>query len=121
MNYIYSVGYLPIILATLAVTAFFLWARGQTRRKHACFRSQDVQGAFEQVLSPSSFNRDQWELFLLWPIDDPDLETIRQRCRHIVADWPRTRVTEYIGKEGLAELQGVYEEYFGGPNQSQTD
>ena len=86
--------YLPIIPATLAVTAFFLWARGQTRPKHACFRLKDVQGALEQVLSQSSFNLDQWELFLRWPIDDPYWEAIRQRCRRIVADWPRTRVTE---------------------------
>jgi len=111
-------GIYPFLLfATLATTAFFLWARGQTRRKHAGFRHKDVKEAFEQVLAPNSVTLDDWELFLKWPIGDPHLETIRQHCRQIVADWPRTRVTEYMGKEGLAELEVVYRKLCSAPNQ----
>jgi hypothetical protein len=106
-----------IFFATLATTAFFLWARGQTRRRHAGYRHNDVKKAIEQVLAPISVSLDDWELFLKWPIDDPYLEKIRQHCRQIVADWPRTKVTEYMGKEGLAELEVVYREFCRMPNQ----
>ena len=111
-------GFYPFMLsAALAVTGFFLWARRQTRRKHARFRRQDVRDAFEQVLSANAFTRDTWELFLKWPIDDPYLESIRQRCRHVVADWPRTKVTEYIAKEGIDRLEEIYKELCNGRSQ----
>jgi hypothetical protein len=76
-----------------------------------------VQQALEEVVSASSFTRENWELFLKWPIDDPHLETIRQHCRYIVADNPRTKIAEYISKDGVEELKEVLKQFKREPNQ----
>ena len=73
------VGVIGIILA--AVAGFFAWANAQTRRAYARSTRSDVEAALEEFVSPTSTYHDHWDLFLGWPIDDPYLESIRQRCQ----------------------------------------
>jgi hypothetical protein len=40
-----------------------------------------VEIALEEFVSSDSVYHDAWDLFCSWPIDDPYLESIRQRCR----------------------------------------
>jgi hypothetical protein len=106
-----------LVLIALLVTAFFLWARRRTGQKQTGLQRGDVRKALEEVISESSFSRDNWELFVKWPIDDPYLESVRQRCRRILADHPRTKVTAYVSKEGVDKLRKVLEELDGRPNE----
>jgi hypothetical protein len=62
------------------VIAFLAWANGTTRREHARFTCEDVQSAVENCLGLHGIDHDEWDLFVAWPIDDPYLESIRQRC-----------------------------------------
>ena len=62
------------------VTAFFVWANGATERQHARFTRQDVQSAVENCLDMHGTDHDEWDLFLGFPINDPYLESVRQRC-----------------------------------------
>jgi hypothetical protein len=66
-----------------SVTAFFVWANGATERQHARFAAEDVQSAVENCLDLHGDDHDEWDLFLGWPIDDPYLESVRQRCIQI--------------------------------------
>ena len=63
-----------------SVTAFFVWTNGATERQHARFTAEDVQSAVENCLDLHGDDHDEWDLFLGWPIDDPYLESVRQRC-----------------------------------------
>jgi hypothetical protein len=67
------------LIVALAIV-FFLWANALTRREHAKFTCRNVEAALEEFVPPDSANHDTWDLFLAWPIDDPYLESIRQRC-----------------------------------------
>ena len=55
----------------------------RTRREHAKFTRREVEAALEEFVSPDSVYHDLWDLFLAWPVDDPYLESIRQRCRRV--------------------------------------
>ncbi len=110
-------GVYPFILsAALVMTAFFLWIRRRIGRRHAQFKRVDVEEALQAIVSERTFSRDAWERFLRWPIDDPHLESVRQSCRHVVADFPPTRVTEIIGKEELERLREIHRELQGTPS-----
>jgi hypothetical protein len=63
------------------VAGFFVWANTRTRRQQARFDPKDVETALEEFVSPDSRDHDAWDLFLSWPIADPYLESIRQRCQ----------------------------------------
>ena len=67
----------------VVVAGFFTWANSRTRRQHAQFDSKDVEAALEEFVSPDSRDHDTWDLFLSWPIADPYLESVRQRCQAV--------------------------------------
>ena len=67
------------------VLGFFVFASKLTRRAHARSTQSDVEAALEEFVSPESAYHDTWDLFLAWPIDDPYLESIRQRCQTVAA------------------------------------
>ena len=69
-----------VLVLVALVAGFFAWANAQTRRAHAKFTLRDVEIALEEFVSPDSTYHDTWDLFCAWPIDDPHLESIRQRC-----------------------------------------
>jgi hypothetical protein len=67
----------------VVVAGFFAWANARTRRQHARFDPKDVEAALEEFVSPDSRDHDTWDLFLSWPIADPYLESVRQRCQSV--------------------------------------
>jgi len=73
------IAIIGVLLA--AVAGFFAWANSQTRPAYARSTRSDVEEALKEFVSPTSADHDQWDLFLGWPIDDPYLESIRQRCQ----------------------------------------
>jgi hypothetical protein len=64
------------------IPAFFVWANWATRRHYARFTHRDVKAVLQRALAPSE-NYDDWDLFCGWPIDDPYLDAVRQRCVQI--------------------------------------
>ena len=70
-----------IALIVALVIGLFVWANTRTRHAHARSTRSDVEAALEEFVSPESTYHDTWDLFLAWPIDDPYLESIRQRCQ----------------------------------------
>src|SRR4051794_7624208 len=74
-------GVITVVIG--AVAAFFTWANASTRRAYARSTRSDVEAALMEFVSPESVYYDTWELFLAWPIRDPYLESIRQRCQPI--------------------------------------
>ena len=95
------VAIIGVILA--AVAGLFAWANRQTRRAYARSTRSDVEAALEEFVSPQSVYYDAWELFLTWPIEDPYLESIRQRCQS-VADWHDQAAKDHV-RAILAELR----------------
>ena len=98
--------WLVVVTALVAgVVLFFGWANRATARNHARFLFEDVEAALAQFVSPDTTYFDDWDLFLSWPIDDPYLEAIRERCRTIVresrpeyGEEARAKVTEVLAK-----------------------
>ena len=73
----------PIIVAVvlLVVVAFFAWANRSTRGEHAALTRADVESALLNFVAAKEGDYyDEWDLFLAWPIADPKLEQLRQRC-----------------------------------------
>ena len=81
----------------------------RTSTLHRAFTSDDVEFALEQFLDlTAGATHDDWDLFLEWPIDDPYLETVRQKCLTIVRDsgsvaaeinpQNRERISEILGE-----------------------
>ena len=93
-----------VALGLVGVPAFFVWANWATRRHYARFKHRDVQGVLEDALGPSDYY-DDWEMFLGWPIDDPYLDSVRQRCSQI---WDECG--ERPGDEFVARLKPILEE-----------
>jgi Tfp pilus assembly protein PilE len=82
---LFSLGVVKIIAVIgvlfAASAGFFAWANSRTRRAYARSTLSDVEAALEEFVSPDSRDHDTWDLFLSWPIDEPYLESIRQRCQ----------------------------------------
>lgn len=81
------VAYLAIAALTLvvaAIAAVFIIGNRNAALAHVRFTPRDVEEALSEVVSPESEYHDAWDLFLSWPIGDPYLESIRQRCLEIV-------------------------------------
>jgi hypothetical protein len=79
------------------------------KRQHAKFGHAQVESALEDVLTQHSRVED-WNLFLAWPINDPYLESVRQRCLRIAAKHVVMRDGEYMTKEGLESVREILEE-----------
>ena len=103
-------------LLIVGVVAFFLFSNYQTKKRHARFGREDVVAALEEFVSSDSGYLDEWDLFLAWPIDDPYLESIRQRCIKVYAEYPPTRPGEEISTEGVEQVHAILKE-LRGPNQ----
>jgi hypothetical protein len=97
------------VVAVIAVGLFFLWANDSTAKDHAGFRPEDVESALANLVEakPNEY-LDDWELFLAWRIDDPQLERIRQECLEILKECPDDKKSgvwpSKAGLERVAEL-----------------
>lgn len=84
--------FLIVAVCLLAsVVAFFMGANRATGRAHARFQTKDVESALSELFAPDSPTLDNFDLFLAWPIDDPYLESVRQRCLTLVQEPPQHR------------------------------
>ena len=77
-----------VIVAAAGIVLFFAWANRQTAKAHARLTPDDVKTALAELLDPQAHDRDTWDLFLAWPIDDPYLESIRLECLRICQECP---------------------------------
>jgi hypothetical protein len=71
-----------IALLFVGFAALLALATRSTRRAHARFTHRDVQAVLEDAIGTADYY-DDWDLFLGWPIDDPYLDSVRQRCIEI--------------------------------------
>jgi hypothetical protein len=93
-------------LLIVGVAAFFAWANRLTRKAHASFTRQDVEGVLEAAIGASDYY-DDWDLFLGSPIDDPYLDSVRQRCIQISDQYGGPAPG---GAEFVARLKPILEE-----------
>lgn len=93
-------------IVVVGIFVFFFWSNHQTKKAHLRFTRTDVQGALEEVLSEDSCCHDSFDLFLGHPINDPFLESIRQRCIGLVTnDRPESgRDISNEAEEGIRAL-----------------
>jgi hypothetical protein len=106
--------FIVALLIAVSVVVFFVWANHQTQRNHKRFRRIDVLNALEDFISPNS-NNDTWDLFLRWQIDNPYLESIRQRCLRVVQEYPPQIPTEDISQNGLDQIRSILEDLHNSP------
>ena len=99
---------LIVALIVVAVFSFFGWANHQTKRQHAAFTKSNVIAAIENVLSDGY--HDEWDLFLAWPIGDPYLESVRQRCIAISSEYSGTEKGKDIASGGETQLHLILNE-----------
>jgi hypothetical protein len=69
---------------TALVIAMFILGSRTTALQHARFTAAEIEELLLEVVSPESKYHEAWGLFLMWPIGDHYLESIRQRCLAIV-------------------------------------
>ena len=100
-----------IAVVIIAVVCFFAWSHYQAKKQHAVFTKDDVAAAIENVLSGEY--HDEWDLFLAWPIRDPYLESIRQRCIAISEEYSGTEKGKDIATGGSSQLRLILDELKG--------
>ena len=88
-------------LMSMGVPTLLRWAGRATARHYARFTHREVMAALENGIEPDTYY-DEWEMFLAWRIDDPYLESIRQRCIPM-AEWDH-------GDKLTARLKPILEE-----------
>jgi hypothetical protein len=96
-------GWIWIVVA-VAIALLFWWGNQNTKQSHARFTEIDVEFALREVISSDSRDHDAWDLFLTWPIHDPFLESIRQRCVAICRDYPQVPGHD-LSEEAKAEVR----------------
>ncbi|MGH9792675.1 MAG: hypothetical protein ACRD5W_15820 [Candidatus Acidiferrales bacterium] len=52
----------------------------------------------------------EWDDFLATPIADPELEKIRERCRHLDLEFPPETPGNFTNAQGLAVIRGYLEQ-----------
>lgn len=52
----------------------------------------------------------EWDDFLATPIADPELEKIRERCRHLDLEFPPETPGNFTHAQGLAVIRGYLEQ-----------
>lgn len=77
-----AIGALMLLIA--AIAAVFIVGNRTTALAQARFTASEIEEALDEVVSPDSEYHDAWDLFLSWPMSDPELESVRQRCLEIV-------------------------------------
>ena len=109
----HSGAFMPLLIGAAVlisfVIAFFVWGDEETamRREHARFTREDVQSAVENCLGLHGSDHDEWDLFLGFAIDDPYLESVRQRCIRV---WDEEDEVEPVGASLRRELEEILQE-----------
>jgi type II secretory pathway pseudopilin PulG len=95
---------LAVVGTVVAISAWALLGRRgrRTARTHAQFTAKDVETALDEVLNPGY--QGTFEEFLVWPINDQYLESIRQECLRICHECPSARYVNAEGEKRIAAL-----------------
>lgn len=104
---LYTLLIIGLVLAT--IIAFFTWAEHQAKATHAQFQTKDVISALNNFISDSSTDHDEFDMFVSFPIDDPYLESIRQKALYYCRKFPGTE-TQDISPEGAKEIERLIHE-----------
>jgi hypothetical protein len=97
-------------IISTGIVAFFTWANRSTAKAHARFQVADVREALQEVVAPDAQFHDTWDLFLAWPIDDPYLESVRQRCLTIVKECSAGHTGADMNEEGENRVRAILHE-----------
>jgi hypothetical protein len=97
-----------VLLIAIFIRLFFCWANHQTKKQHAAFAKDDVVKAIENVFADEL--HDEWDLFLAWPINDPYLESVRQKCLLIFKEHQGKEKGKDIETAGEAKLKSILDE-----------
>jgi len=100
---------LIIGLAFSALIVFFILANRLTQSIHAKFEKKDVVSALKNLISEDYSSRDEFDLFISWPINDPYLESVRQRAIAICKQFPST-ATQDISQDGAEQIRKLVNE-----------
>jgi len=95
-------------LIVLVIVVFFGWANNQAKKQHTAFTKDDVVKAIENVFSNDL--HDEWDLFLAWPINDPYLESVRQKCLLIFKEHQGKEKGKDIETAGESKLRLILDE-----------
>jgi hypothetical protein len=88
---------------------FKMWARG--RHKTVDLTGDQVATTIQNFLDGSGGKWD-WDDFISFPITDPKLEAIRERCNGLSAEFPTTD-GHYCGPAGFEVLKSLMVELRG--------
>lgn len=101
---------LILSVIALALVILFVFGHRKTRAKHAVFDKKDIISALENLISKDAQDHDEFDLFRAWPIDNPYLESIRQRASEIYIQYHETNSGRDINQEGAEQIQKLIEE-----------
>lgn len=103
----YTLLIIGLVLAI--IVAFFTWAGHQAKVTHAQFQMKDVISALNNFISDSSTDHYEFDMFVSLPIDEPYLDSIRQKALYYCRKFPGTE-TQDISPEGVKEIESlIYE------------
>ena len=89
---------------------FTILVNRRVAKVHARFQVRDVEEVLAELASTGSQTCDNWDQFLAWPIDDPYLDSIRQRCLTIDRECAPKHEDEAINEDGVARIRTLLQE-----------
>lgn len=98
-----------VVIVILGIILFFIWANGKTKKEHAHYDVTDVIMALEELFDPDARYHDTFDLFIIWPINDRYLESIRLKVLEIVKNDPGGKGKD-ISRHGMEEIELILNE-----------
>lgn len=95
-----------LIIILVAIWPLFAWLNSWTAKNRAASTSKDVVDALEEFINGP--DRDDWDMFIIYPINEPSLEDIRRRCIQIGKDFPPANETQdFCNPEGVEAIKKI--------------
>lgn len=101
---------LIICVIAIVIVILFVFVRQKTREKYTAFDRKDVISALENLISKDARDHDEFDLFRAWPIDNPYLESIRQRAVEIYVQYHEPNSVQDINQEGVKQIEKLIDE-----------
>jgi hypothetical protein len=102
-----SPSLMAIMGAVVAIALLGLWSNRSAKRHRARSTAEDVVASIEVLWDDGSM--DAWELFLKYALDDPYLESVRQRCRTIYEKHD-AQPSQYMTDDGIRLVAEILDE-----------
>ena|SRR5689334_3114486 len=105
MNWLMSAA----LIIAIGVVCAFRFLNRLTERNHKRSTAADVIVALEEFLDGPT--HDTWDLFTYYEIDDPYLESIRQRCLEVGRQFPpESKREDFCNATGVEQIRGILNE-----------